>query len=169
MPDVITNINAEIETLIATMTTGGGYNYTWLSTSTNPKDFDFAEALVSDDFAALFPVTLIHYGPEDVAKPTMNQLAANGRTYTNDLQFVLEVYVGADDSDVADVQINKAISDLKKLFFNEDCLNGKAFIVLYTGHRRDTAFSDAESCAGRLLFEITVRYNQDITDPEILA
>ena len=168
MPDLLTNINSELEDLLATMTTGGGYNYTWLETSINPLNRDFAEAIVTT-YAAIFPVAFIHYGPENVVKPTMSQLAANGQTYTNDIDFRLEVFLGASNADVADVQINKAISDLKKLLFNNDCLDGNAFVLLYTGHGRDTAFADAEGCAGRLFFDITIRYNQDITNPEVLA
>ena len=168
MPDVITNIHDEIETLLATITTGNGDNFTFQATSINPKDGDFAEAILTT-YAAIFPLVQIKYGPEDVVKPDMNQLAANGQSYTNDIKFRIIVFLGASSTNTVDVEINKAISDLKKLFFNNDCLNGDAFIVLYTGHQRDTAFADAEGCAGRLLFDITVRYNQDITNPEVLV
>jgi len=170
MADVITDIHDEIESLIATMTIGGGYNFTWASTSVNPKDWDFAEAIQDGEtLDDIFPVTLIHYGDEVVEMPSMNDFSANGQTYTNDIDFFLEVHVGASSTNTADVQINKAVGDLKKLFFNNDCLDGKAFVVLYTGHRRDTSLADAEGCAGRLVFALKVRYNQDITDPEVLA
>jgi len=166
----LTDIYDEIATLIGGMTTGGGYNFTWDSTSVNPKDFDMVEAIQSGDaFSDIFPVTLVHYGEEVVEKPSMNQLAANGQSYTNDIDFKIEVRVGASDVNTADQEINKAVSDLKKLFFNNDCLNGNSFIVLYTGHIREPFFADASGCAGRLLFNITVRYNQDITNPEVLV
>jgi len=168
MPDIISNIYTELETLVSSMTTAGGYNYDWLSTSVNPKDFDFAEAVVTS-YDAIWPVCLIHYGDEEVVAPTMSTLGVNGQTYTNDISFIFDVFLGASSENTADVEINKAISDLKKLIFNDDCLNGKAFIVLYVRHRRETAFADQLDWAGRLAFEITVRYSQDVTDPEILA
>ena len=172
--DVLTGIYDEIVSLMGGMTTLDGYNFNWHPTSIDPTDWDIKSAQIAggfDQISEAYPIALIHWGDETVDTPTMNGLGVGGNAYTNDQEFILEVQVGATSSNTVDEKINKATRDLKKLFYpsQNNSLNCKSFIVLYTGTRRDVAFSDQLGCSGRFTFNILVRYSQDVNDVDQLV
>ncbi len=157
---VLTLIRSEIKTMISGMTTAGGYNFTWAAV--NPSFFSASN--ISSQAASIFALV------EDNEEKNLDSFGAvNGGMYTNDVEFIISAFprptppAGVPFIDVVDEAIDLAVEDLKKLFGNKPCLNGKAFNSLYSGSRK--IFTNKEDIPCFVEFRLAVRYRQDRRDP----
>lgn len=161
---VLTLIRNEIKSMISGMTIAGGYRFTWASV--NPSFFSMAN--ISSQAATI--VALV----EDNEETNLDSFGAvNGGMYTNDVEFIISAFprptpnAGVPFIDVVDDAIDLAVEDLKKLFANKPCLNGKAFNSLYSGSAK--RFTHKEDLPAFVEFKLLVRYRQDRKQPDRVA
>jgi hypothetical protein len=157
---VLTQIRNEIKAMISAMTTAGGYRFTWAAV--NPSFFSAANLPAQS--ATIFALV------EDNEETNFDSFGAvNGGMYGNDVEFIISAFprpnppAGVPFIDVCDEAIDLAVEDLKKLFGNKPCINGKAFNSLYSGSRK--VFTHKEDIPCFVEFRLVVRYRQDRRDP----
>jgi len=145
--------------MIAAMRKVNGYNFDW--GVVNPSFFSMSNAAQDAPIVALV---------EDNEEKNLDSLGAvNGGMYANDVEFIISAFPRptppADTPfiDVCDDAIDLAVEDLKKLFGNKPCLNGKAFNSLYSGSKK--VFTMKEDVPCFVEFRLSVRYRQDRRDP----
>ncbi len=158
---VLTNIRNEIKSMISGMTILGGYHFDWAAV--NPSFFSAAN--LPSQAAAIFALV------EDNEEKNLDGFGAvNGGMYTNDVEFVISAFprptppTGTPYIDVCDAAIDLAVEDLKRLFGNKPCLNGKAFNSLYSGSKK--LFTNKEDIPCYVEFRLAVRYRQDRKQPQ---
>ncbi len=160
-PPVLSVIRAKILELIGGMLKDDGYWYDWAVV--NPSFFSVSNGGQIPEIVAMV---------EDTEESNLDQIGAvNAGLYINDVEFLItfaprpEPPEGEPWVDHCDLAIDKGVEDLKRLFGNNPCLEGTAFVAIYTGSRK--LYSGQDDLPAWCEFKLRVRYRQDRRQPQI--
>ena len=158
MAIILTTIESEMKTLIEGMTTAN-YNYTW-GTVNNP---DMAHQT--------FPSAEIMLVREDNVDNTGGTWA---QAYSNEAEFQIKVIPELSSEEeipvyAINIEYNKALDDLKKVFGINYNLNGNCLTIMYRSAERINSSAGDVFRPGHLDTRWLIRYNQDRLDPEMVV
>lgn len=156
--DLLTTIEYEMVKKIEGMTEGL-YHFNW--DSCNQLDVAKME----------FPNAQIYLENENCLDSASG---SNNQAYFQEVTFRIEVLARLEEEcdnprfDI-NVELNKALSDLKRVFGSDYSVNGSVDTIMYTGSNREYIRNNDIFIPAKLITRWNVRYEQDRSDPDVFA